>query len=229
VRLPNAEELEPRTGLKALVVAGADAAENGAETGVVDALFGRAVVVFERVERFDALEAAVWWLAVRLRGADVLLERCFAPVCEQLGGVAALPFPSCCGVRERSTGRQVGVVAAGAAAGVVGAGVVGAGVGVAVVLVVVAVIDVAVVVVGVGVAVVDVGVVDVAVVDVGVGVVVVDVGGVAPAAVAPPIHVVSTVDIASVLARTDTRRLTTARLWPVRRLSFMHDESPRRA
>jgi hypothetical protein len=224
VRLPNAEELEPRTGLKALVVAGADAAENGAENGVVDALFGRAVVVFERVERFDALEAAVWWLAVRLRGADVLLERCFAPVCEQLGGVAALPFPSCCGVRERSTGRQVGVVAAGAAAGVVGAGVVGAGVGVAVVLVVVAVIDVAVVVVGVGVAVVDVGVVDV-----GVGVVVVDVGGVAPAAVAPPIHVVSTVAIASVLARTDTRRLTTARLWPVRRLSFMHDESPRRA
>ena len=219
MRLPTAEELEPRTGLKALVVAGADAAETGAETGVVDTLFGRSVAVFERVERFDALEAAVWWLAARLRGADVLLERCFAPVCEQLGGVAALPFPSCCCVRERFTGRQVGVVAAGAAAGVVGAGV-----GVAVVLVVVAVIDVAVVVVGVGVA-----VVDVAVVGVGVVVVVVDVGGVAPAAVAPPIHVVSTVDIASVLARTDTRRLTTARLWPVRRLSFMHDESPRRA
>ncbi|HEY8765291.1 MAG TPA: hypothetical protein VIM18_13945, partial [Solirubrobacteraceae bacterium] len=176
MRLPSAEELEPRTGLKALVVAGADAAETGAETGVVDTLFGRSVVVFERVERFDALEAAVWWLAARLRGADVLLERCFAPVCEQLGGVAALPFPSCCCVRERFTGRQVGVVAAGAAAGVVGAGV-----GVAVVLVVVAVIDVAVVVVGVGVAVVDVAVVDVGVVavDVGVGagVVVVVVGG----------------------------------------------------
>jgi hypothetical protein len=52
------------------------------------------------------------------------------------------------------------------------------------------------------------------------------VGGVVAAAVGPPIQVVSAVDIATVLASTD-RRDRTVRLRGARRLSFMHDESPR--
>jgi hypothetical protein len=106
---------------------------------------------------------------------------------------------------------------------------------VGVVVVVVAVVVAGVVVVVVAVVVVVGGAVVVAVTVVAgavvVSVVVTPAGAVtaacAPSAIAaPPIQVVSAVDIASVLARTDRRGRPTVRLRTVERLKCMHDESP---
>jgi hypothetical protein len=102
VRFPSAEDadvLQPRTELTALVVAAGDAAETVLVDGVLDA-----AAAFAPVELFDELETAVCRLGAagvvcprpfpsRLSGDDLPAESCFGPVSEQLVGVAGLPLP----------------------------------------------------------------------------------------------------------------------------------------
>jgi hypothetical protein len=198
----DADGLEPRTGLAALVVAGS---VSGA-TVVVDGLFAG------------------------LRGAGLAAGRGFAPVDEQPAGVTAallLGVLEARFVREPFIGMHVGVVVLDVG-GVVTADVV-------------VVVDAAATVVVGGVVAVTVSVPIAGAVLGVVGVVgAVVVAGVAPAgavtaarapsaAVAPPTHVVNTVDIASVLARTDSRGRPTPRLRSVRKPRSMHVESRRRA